>query len=63
VSTVIEDERRHGRTVVVATHDLGDAEPADLVFLLSHGIVAQGAPDAVLTNENLRRTYGFTERH
>lgn len=63
VNVVIEEERARGCTVVVATHDLGDAEPADTVFLLSHGIVAQGIPSQVLTNENLRRTYGFTERH
>ena len=55
---VAEDVRRAGRTVVVATHDLGDAERADHVLLLAGRIVAAGPPRQVITTENLRRAYG-----
>ena len=63
VTEAIDAERRRGATVVVATHDLADAEHADLVVLLAHGIVALGAPQEALTDEHLRTCYGFTDRH
>jgi ABC-type Mn2+/Zn2+ transport system ATPase subunit len=63
VARVISEERARGRVVVLATHDLSDAEPADHVILLAHHVIAQGAPDKVLTDDNLRACYGFTDRH
>ncbi|MGA1363032.1 MAG: metal ABC transporter ATP-binding protein [Ilumatobacteraceae bacterium] len=63
VARMVQEERNLGHCVVMATHDLVDAEPADTVLLLAHRLIAQGAPDAVLTDENLRSTYGFTDRH
>jgi ABC-type Mn2+/Zn2+ transport system ATPase subunit len=63
VARMVEDERARGCTVVMATHDLADAEPANVVLLLAHRLVAQGSPSEVLTDEHLRATYGFTERH
>lgn len=50
--------RDDGRTVMVATHDLDDAERADHVLLLSGRVVAAGPPDAVITAEHLRVAYG-----
>ncbi len=52
------DEREAGRTVVLATHDLKDAEFADHVLLLAGHVVAEGPPDEVLTTERLREAYG-----
>jgi ABC-type Mn2+/Zn2+ transport system ATPase subunit len=63
VARVIAEERARGRAVVLATHDLSDAEPADHVVLLAHQVIAQGAPRDVLTDDNLRACYGFTDRH
>jgi ABC-type Mn2+/Zn2+ transport system ATPase subunit len=63
VARVIAEERARGHVVVLATHDLSDAEPADHVILLAHQVIAQGAPKDVLTDDNLRACYGFTDRH
>ena len=51
-------ERAAGTTVVVSTHDLGDARRADLVMLLANRMVAFGPPDEVLTDGPLRAAYG-----
>jgi ABC-type Mn2+/Zn2+ transport system ATPase subunit len=55
---VVAAERDAGRTVVVSTHDLGDARQADLVMLLANRLIAGGPPDAVLTDHNLAAAYG-----
>ncbi|CAN5899123.1 iron/manganese ABC transporter ATP-binding protein SitB [soil metagenome] len=57
ILTVVDEVRSSGGTVVVATHDLGDAERADHVVLLAGSVIAEGAPDAVITTANLRRAY------
>jgi ABC-type Mn2+/Zn2+ transport system ATPase subunit len=51
-------ERDAGRTVVLSTHDLGDARQADLVVLLANRLIACGPADAVLTDHNLSAAYG-----
>jgi ABC-type Mn2+/Zn2+ transport system ATPase subunit len=63
VARMVEEERAAGHCVVMATHDLVDAEPADTVLLLAHRLIAQGPPAEALTDENLRACYGFTDRH
>ena len=63
VARMVQEERDAGHCVVMATHDLADAEPADTVLLLAHRLIAQGTPEETLTDENLRACYGFTERH
>ena len=63
VARMVQEERDAGHCVVMATHDLVDAEPADTVLLLAHRLIAQGSPSEVLTDKNLRATYGFTDRH
>jgi ABC-type Mn2+/Zn2+ transport system ATPase subunit len=59
----VADERARGCTVAMATHDLGDAEGADVVVLLAGRIVAIGAPAEVLTDDHLRASFGFTGPH
>jgi ABC-type Mn2+/Zn2+ transport system ATPase subunit len=54
----VADERTAGRTVVVSTHDLGDARHADLVMLLANRVVAFGQPAEVLTDRPLCEAYG-----
>jgi ABC-type Mn2+/Zn2+ transport system ATPase subunit len=56
-------ERARGCAVVIATHDLDDAEAADLVVLLGPGLVAMGPPAEVLTDANLRHVFGATGQH
>ena len=63
VARMVQEERDAGHCVVMATHDIADAEPADTVLLLAHRLIAQGTPAETLTDENLRATYGFTDRH
>jgi len=63
VKQILREERSRGCAVVLATHDLEDAEDADLVMLLAHRVVAVGTPSQVLTDANLRACFGFTDRH
>jgi ABC-type Mn2+/Zn2+ transport system ATPase subunit len=63
VSDLIEEERSKGVTVVMATHELGDADTADAAILLAQRVVAQGAPANVLTDASLREVFGFTQPH
>ena len=54
----IHAERAAGRTVVVSTHDLGDASQADHLLLLAGRVVASGPPKEVLTDVHLADAYG-----
>lgn len=56
-------ERARGCAVAMATHDLADADGADVVVLLAGRIVAIGRPVDVLTDDNLRASFGFTGPH
>lgn len=58
IAGVIEEFRHAGGTVVLATHDLREAERADRVVLMAGRLVAHGAPTEVITTENLLATYG-----
>jgi manganese transport system ATP-binding protein len=55
---VIEDERARGHTVVLTTHDLGEAAVADHLLLLAGRVVASGPARDVLTTEHLSDAYG-----
>jgi ABC-type Mn2+/Zn2+ transport system ATPase subunit len=59
----IAEERARGAAVVMATHDLDDADDADLVVLLARRVVAIGPPDEVLTDDHLKAIFGFTGPH
>ncbi len=56
--------RALGLTVVLTLHDLTlAAEYADQILLLHQGrVLTQGAPDAVLTGENVARAFGVKAR-
>lgn len=60
---IVEAERARGATVVMSTHDLGDAERASHVLLLAQRVVAAGGPHEVLTDAHLRECFGFTQLH
>jgi ABC-type Mn2+/Zn2+ transport system ATPase subunit len=62
-AAAVASERERGCAVVMATHDLADAEGADLVLLLAGRLIAIGPPAEVLTDEHLRASFGFTGRH
>lgn len=63
VADLIAQERARGVTVVMATHELSDADTADAAILLAQRVVAQGAPADVLTDAALREVFGFTQPH
>lgn len=58
IDSVIHDEMERGCTVVMTTHDISEARFADHVILLSERVVAFGAPEDVITRENLIAAYG-----
>jgi ABC-type Mn2+/Zn2+ transport system ATPase subunit len=49
--------------VVMATHELSDAEHATSVMLLAQRVVSVGPPDVALRDEYLRECFGFTQPH
>ncbi|MEO8363738.1 MAG: ABC transporter ATP-binding protein [Ilumatobacteraceae bacterium] len=63
VANLIAQERARGVTVVMATHEIADADSADTVMLLAQRVVAIGAPAAVLRDDYLRECFGFTQPH
>lgn len=63
VAELIASERAHGVTIVLATHELQDAESANTVMLLAQRVVSIGAPEVALRDEYLRECFGFTQPH
>jgi ABC-type Mn2+/Zn2+ transport system ATPase subunit len=63
VAELIAAERARGVTVVMATHELADAEPATAVLLLAQRVVSMGPPQEALRDEYLRECFGFTQPH
>ena len=59
IEASLSEDVGRGKTVIVTTHDLGQAMMADWVILLAGVVVAYGSPSAVLTEENLARAYGL----
>lgn len=55
---VVAEERDAGHTIVASTHSLSEAASADHLLLLAGRVVAEGAPDDVLTEGNLTEAYG-----
>jgi len=56
---VLRELAARGKTIVYATHDLYQAfKSSDRVILLNRGVVADGPPDQVATEDNLRATFG-----
>lgn len=63
IDELIHDEPRVGHSVILTTHDLAEAQAADYVILMAGRVVAHGAPDKVLTAENLTEAYGLAALH
>ena len=63
VAELIAAERARGVTVVMATHELADAEHATSVLLLAQRVVSRGPPQEALRDEYLRECFGFTQPH
>jgi len=63
VADLVAAERARGVTVVMATHELTDAEHATSVMLLAQRVVSVGPPDVALRDEYLRECFGFTQPH
>jgi ABC-type Mn2+/Zn2+ transport system ATPase subunit len=63
VGRIISEERARGVTVVMATHELSDAEDATAVMLLAQRVVALGPPAEALRDDYLRECFGFTQPH
>lgn len=57
IRAVLDAERTAGRSVIVATHDLGDAATGDHVVLLAGRVVASGPPATALARDNLQAAY------
>jgi len=63
IDAVIHEEQAAGRTIVMSTHDLAEAQVADHVLLLANRVVASGPPSEVLTGANLKEAYGPSLLH
>ena len=63
VAELIAAERARGVTVVMATHELADAEHSTSVLLLAQRVVSMGPPQEALRDEYLRECFGFTQPH
>jgi manganese/zinc/iron transport system ATP- binding protein len=55
---LIEKLTTEGKTLIVVNHDLSVLDRFDLVMLLNQQVVAFGPTNEVMTDQNLRRTYG-----
>ena len=64
IDDVIHSEvEEHGHSVILTTHDLDEAAAADHVILMDGKVIAAGAPEDVLTRENLEKAYGLGTLH
>ena len=63
IDDIMHAEPARGCSVVFTTHDLEEARAADHVILVSGYVVADGAPEDVLTPENLATAYGLGLLH
>jgi manganese transport system ATP-binding protein len=63
VGELVAQERARGVIVVMATHELSDADTADMVMLLAQRVVSQGPPATALSDGALRECFGFTQPH
>lgn len=63
IDDVVHAEQASGCTIVLTTHDLGEAAAADHVVLLSGRVVASGPPSEVLTDAHLEEAYRLGHPH
>jgi ABC-type Mn2+/Zn2+ transport system ATPase subunit len=57
--SVVDSALARGAAVITATHDIADAQTCGQVLLLAGRIVAQGAPQHVLTADHLLEAFGI----
>lgn len=55
---LMDSERARGAAIVSATHDVREAQRADLVLLVAERVVACGPPGEVLTADALAQAFG-----
>lgn len=58
IMELIDEEVAAGRSVVVTTHSLEEAQRCHQVLLLNSSPIAYGAPDQVLSETHLREAFG-----
>jgi len=58
IFTLIDGLVESGRTILVVNHDLSVLQHFGSVLLLNLRVIACGPTQQVVTDENLRRTYG-----
>jgi ABC-type Mn2+/Zn2+ transport system ATPase subunit len=58
-SKIMDEERKRGAMLVVATHDIQLAAECNQAMLLAHAVVAVGPGDEILTPETLLKTFGI----
>ena len=63
IDSIIHDEPTHGCSVLLTTHDIGEARAADHVILTAGRVVASGPPGEALTADNLTAAYGLGALH
>ncbi len=55
---LIDQMSSEGKTVLIVNHDLQILDQFDQVMMLNQRVIAYGPPAQVVTDENLRATYG-----
>jgi manganese/iron transport system ATP-binding protein len=56
---VFDELRREGKILLISSHEWGNAlGQLDRMLLLNKGLIADGTPGEVLTQDNLNRAYG-----
>lgn len=63
IMQALAEELGAGHTVVLTTHDLGEAGEADHVLLLGGRVLAEGAPASVLSPDSLSDAYEVSILH
>lgn len=58
IFALIDQMASEGKALLVVNHDLSILNRFDRVLLLNQRVIAFGPPDVVVTDENLRATYG-----
>ncbi|MEO0514462.1 MAG: metal ABC transporter ATP-binding protein [Planctomycetota bacterium] len=58
IFALIDQMASEGKALLVVNHDLSILSRFDRVLLLNQRVIAFGPPDEIVTDENLRATYG-----
>lgn len=58
-SRIMDDERKRGAMIIIATHDIRLASECNQAMLLAHEVVAVGPGEEILTPDTLLKTFGI----